>query len=259
MVRSEKDFRNGWIISIIVHAVLAVMLMSFTVRQYIAEPQFVEMSWGVVSSVEAPIPNLPAPEQATASSRQDEKESENSVSLPKRKYLDLPDETISLRAKKKNISAENPVSSIRGGKVAANDRRTNVVSNGFGSRENAVGKSNSMSSVSVAAPFGKGTDRGGSGTNIAFAIQWAGGGNRKLVEGDMPVYPPGVNIQAQIKIKVTVLPDGTVRSAQPAQKGDTRLENAALAKVKFWQFEPLQSAQSQIEQQCDITFNFKLK
>lgn len=259
MVSSEKDFRNGWIVSIIVHALLAVALTLMTVKQYIPQPQFVEMTWGTVTSVETPIAQIPAAEQATASSRQNEEASVNSVQLPKRKYLDLPDEVISLRAQKKNITAENPVSSTRGGKAAAQEQRTNIVSGGLGSRDNAVGKSTSTSNAQVAAPLGTGTENGGLGSNIAFAIQWAGGGNRKLLVGDMPVYPQGVNVQAQIKLKVFVLPDGSVRAAQPAQKGDTRLENAALGKVKFWQFEPLLSAQPQIEQICDVTFNFKLK
>jgi TonB family protein len=73
------------------------------------------------------------------------------------------------------------------------------------------------------------------------------------------VYPAGVNISAQIKLKVRVQPDGIVRSVAPAQKGDTRLENAAISKVKLWKFEPLLSSQAQMEQECSITFNFTLK
>jgi outer membrane biosynthesis protein TonB len=257
MVKTERDFRNGWIVSILFHAALAVLLMFLTVRQYIPEPQFVEMTWGSVASVDK-ISQLPATDQATASSKREEEVSNNSVALPKRKYLDLPDEVISLRARKKNITADNPVSSTRSGKATAKEQRSNVVSSGLGSKDNVVGKSTNAADAQVATPFGSGSD-GGLGSNVAYDIQWSGGGSRKLVNGDMPSYPPGVNVQAQIKLKVVVLPSGSVRAVQPAQKGNTRLENAAISKVKFWQFEPLLSAQPQVEQICSITFNFELK
>ncbi len=259
MIHSSHEYRNGWIASILFHALLAVLLMFTTLRQYVAEPQFVEMTWGVVTSLEAPIPNIPATEQATKQSKQTENVSDNTVVLPSRRFIDLPDEVISLRAKKKSVTSENPVASARSGKATAEERRSNVVSSGLGTKENVVGKSASTSNVQVATPFGAGTDAGGLGSNVAVAIQWAGGGNRKLLAGEVPAYPPGVNVSAQIKLKVIVLPDGTVKFAAPVQKGETRLENAAINKVKLWQFEPLLSTQPQAEQVCNITFNFTLK
>lgn len=259
MVRSEREFRNGWIISVLFHSAVGVMLLFLTVRQYIPEPHFVEMTWGMVSSVKAPIPDVPSKEQSTASSRQKEQVTNNSVELPSRKYLDLPDEVISLRARKKNITADNPVANPRAGKTTARERRTNIASSGAGTNDIIAGKSSSTTNAQVATPFGSSSDKGGVGNSPGLNIQWSGGGIRDLLVGDMPVYPPGVNVQAQIKLKVIVRPDGSVRSAQPAQKGDTRLENAAINKVKLWQFEPLVTSQQQVDQVCDITFNFKLQ
>lgn len=259
MTRTSREYNIGWLYSILLHLLLAVILMFITVRQYIPEPHFVEMSWGTLSSHLNPIPHIPSTEQAARKSNVTEGITDKSINLPFRKFLELPDEVISLRDKKKNIVAETPVSSARAGKRAADEQRSMVVSNGLGTRDNVIGKSSSQSNVTVAAPFGSGTESGGLGSNVSMAYQWAGGGNRKLVVGDVPSYPSGVNTSAQIKLKVIVLPDGTVRSATPAQKGDTRLENAAIAKVKLWQFEPLLSSQTQAEQICNVTFNFKLK
>jgi outer membrane biosynthesis protein TonB len=259
MVRSSHEYRNGWIASIIFHAIVAVMLMYIGVRQYIPEPNFVEMTWGVLTSTNVPIPEIPSTEEATRQSTETEGATESSMNLPNRKFLDLPDEVISVRDKKKNLAAENPVSSSRAGKLTAEEQRTSSVSSGFGTKENALGKSTSRSNVAVATPFGSAGESGGLGSNVAFSMQWAGGGNRKLLAGDVPTYPAGVNISAQIKLRVIVLPNGAVKSAAPAQKGETRLENAALAKVKLWKFEPLLAAQPQIEQICNITFNFTLK
>ena len=259
MTRSSREFNIGWIYSIILHALLAVLMMYIAVRQYIPEPNFVEMTWGTLTSRNNPIPDIPSTQQAARQSTVTEGTTDKSIKLPIRKFLELPDEVISLRDKKKNIVAETPITSTRAGKRVTDEQRSTVVSSGLGTRDNAVGKSSSQSNTQVATPFGSGTEAGGLGSNVSVVYQWAGGGNRKLLAGDVPTYPAGVNVSAQIKLRVVVLPDGTVKSAAPAQKGETRLENAAMAKVKLWQFEPLLSAQPKSEQICNITFNFKLK
>ena len=79
------------------------------------------------------------------------------------------------------------------------------------------------------------------------------------MSGKLPDYPAGVNLEAQIKIRAVVLPDGRVKSVQPIQKANTRLEEAALKEVRFWKFDPLSSTISQIDQTCTITFNFLLR
>ena len=112
----------------------------------------------------------------------------------------------------------------------------------------------------MAALAGSGTsDENFGGSGVGYAIQWGGGGKRKLLEGNAPKYPAGVNQRAQIKLKVVVLPNGIVKSAQPIQKANTKLENAALKEVRLWKFEALPTAQKQKEQTCQITFNFDLK
>lgn len=259
MEHTSREYQTGWTISIILHALLAVLMMFLTVRQYIPEPQFVEMTWGMLTSRNSPIPEIPSAERATRQSSVTQGSTNESMNLPSRKFLDLPDEVISLRDRKKAVTAENPIASSRAGKISANEQRSPIVSSGQSANENVAGKTTSRSNAQVTVPFGSGTDAGGLGENISMVVQWAGGGSRKLLVGDMPTYPSGVNISAQIKLKVTVLPDGSVKSAAPAQKGDTRLENAAIAKVKLWQFEPLLSAQPQVEQLCTVTFNFLLK
>ncbi|MFA6470096.1 MAG: energy transducer TonB [Bacteroidota bacterium] len=259
MTRSNREIQTGWIASILFHIAVAVMLYFSTYRQYIPEPQFVEMTWGDITSLNAPIPDIPTQQTAAKEEIQQADQSDNTVQLPSRNYLELPDEVISMKQNKKSISADAPTNAGRSGKITAEEHRISVASSGVGTRENVTGKSSSTSNIQAATPFGAGSDAGGLGNNVAYAVQWAGGGNRKLLNGDVPVYPAGVNISAQIKLKVRVQPDGIVRSVAPAQKGDTRLENAAISKVKLWKFEPLLSSQAQMEQECSITFNFTLK
>lgn len=91
-------------------------------------------------------------------------------------------------------------------------------------------------------PYGTGLgDKGyGKGKGLGFGdIEWGGGGNRIVLVKKVPSYPPGVNTAAQIKIRFTVLPDGTVSKMVPLQKADPRLEKAAMDALRQWRFNPL--------------------
>ncbi|KAB2922841.1 MAG: hypothetical protein F9K22_10645 [Bacteroidetes bacterium] len=256
---STRAYRSGWAASLLLHAAAAVILFFVTVRQYLPEPNFVEMTWGAVSATGQQLYSLPASEPATQQSTETAGATDESINLPQRRFIDIPDDVLSVRDRKRSLSADVPVSSGRPGKIAAEERRTSSVSTGFGTRENALGASASRSNNTVAAPFGAEGGGGGTGNSVGYSLQWTSGGNRALLSGDVPAYPPGVNVSAQIKLRVIVLPNGSVKAAAPAQKGETRLENAAIAKVKLWKFEPLLAAQPQLEQICTITFNFTLQ
>ena len=128
-----------------------------------------------------------------------------------------------------------------------------------GQDRSGVGSSAKPSAGTI--PYGLGSGSGGGGNGEGgdgFAVQWLQGNVRRKLAGDLPKYPPGTNVEAQVRIKTVVLPDGTVRSVQPAQKGDNVLENAAMREVKFWRFEPLPAGVPQVEQTCIVSFLFKL-
>ena len=99
----------------------------------------------------------------------------------------------------------------------------------------------------------------GEGGGIGFSMKWLQGGMRKKIFGDLPKYPEGVKVEAEIKLLAVVSPDGSIQALQPAQKGNTRLEEAAMKEVRYWKFEPLKSSQPQIPQRCEIVFLFTLK
>ena len=87
MVRSSREFQNAWIFSILFHTLLAVLLMYITVHQYVPEPNFVEMTWGTMTSTKVPIPKIPSTEQATRQSDVTEGTTDKSINLPVRKFL----------------------------------------------------------------------------------------------------------------------------------------------------------------------------
>lgn len=99
----------------------------------------------------------------------------------------------------------------------------------------------------------------GSGGGIGYSMKWLQGGTRRKLAGDLPKYPEGVKVEAEIRLFAVVMPNGSIEALHPAQKGDSRLEEAALKEVRYWRFEPLKPSQPQVDQMCEITFLFTLK
>lgn len=129
--------------------------------------------------------------------------------------------------------------------------------------EQGSNKGLGASSQNVGAADGSltGTGLGSKGTGKGLGeglgdIDWGGGGNRTLINKVVPKYPPGVNIGATIKIRFIVRQDGTVSSMIPLQKGDPRLEKAAMDALKQWRFNPLKENKEMVG---IIPFTFKLK
>jgi hypothetical protein len=94
---------------------------------------------------------------------------------------------------------------------------------------------------------------------VEYSIAWSGGALRRKVYGNLPSYPEGVNVKAQVKIQAVILPDGTVGKCIPLLTTDRRLVNAALSEVRTWKFAPLKKRYRQANQKCVVTFNFRLE
>lgn len=96
----------------------------------------------------------------------------------------------------------------------------------------------------------------GKGRGYGYSLQWGGGGNRIVLYKELPEYPPGVKTNAQIKLRFTVRPDGSVESIIPVQKADPALEQAAIAALRRWKFNPLDTGVTMVG---TITFTFTLE
>lgn len=99
----------------------------------------------------------------------------------------------------------------------------------------------------------------GEGGGIGYSMKWLRGGVRGKISGELPKYPAGVKVEAEIRLFAIVAPDGSVVALHPAQKADSRLEEAALKEVRYWRFERLKPSQPQVDQTCEIAFLFTLK
>lgn len=104
----------------------------------------------------------------------------------------------------------------------------------------------------------KGNSGIGTGTS-GFDIEWGGNGKRKIYSYSLPEYPEGVNKEIDIRLRFSILPDGTVGTIFPLTKADTKLENAAINSLRQWRFEPLPKQQKKTEQFAVIVFPYRLQ
>ncbi len=98
----------------------------------------------------------------------------------------------------------------------------------------------------------------GKGAGDGFGdINWGGGGNRLVVQKQLPKVPAGVNNNARIVLQFKVLPDGSVSNVIAKQKADPALEQAAIAALKKWRFNRLNDDAAVMVGTIPLTFIFK--
>lgn len=101
---------------------------------------------------------------------------------------------------------------------------------------------------------------GGEGpAGFGYEIDFGGKGTRKIYSYSLPKYPDGVSKEIDVKLRFTILPDGTVGTIFPIIKADPRLENAAINSLRQWRFEPLPSGARIQEQTAVIVFPYRLQ
>ncbi len=277
MARVTTESRQGWAASMMFHAALIGVLFFTHLRTQVAVPEFVEMSLGGGGGGGGGGAMGVSPRALEASVRgRAVQAEEDNVGLPQRHASAFPEDAINLPSSNRAVNPDALPNFASSKKAAADERNFSAVSASSGAKDVHVGTSGSGTGSGTGSGNGIGSGSGGgtgggsgggngmgtgagSGDGISYGIQWGGAGTRRLQSGGMPAYPPGVNTAAQIKLTLIVTPSGTVKSAQPLQKGDTRLENAAVKAVRSWKFDAIQSAQSSADQSCIVTFNFRLR
>lgn len=166
---------------------------------------------------------------------------------------ELNDAEIAAKTKLAKVSATTDITEssniIARNEISSSDKQT---SSDFGTSSRNIGSPDGEDWGT-----GLGTRGTGPGKGEGFGdIEWGGGGNRVVLVKKIPTFPPGVNTSAQIKIRFTVRPDGTVGSIVPLQKADPRLERAAIEALRQWRFNPIKE---DIEMVGIIPFTFRLR
>lgn len=144
--------------------------------------------------------------------------------------------------------------------LAKNTSEENNVTPAEKSKDKAVSntKENKNTTNSNVTTSGQGNLADGDGS-FGFDIDWGGKGTRKIYSYILPSYPEGVYKEIDIRLRFTILPDGTVGNILPLIKADTKLENLAINSLRQWRFEALSPLQKQVEQAAVIVFPYRLQ
>lgn len=252
----SREDKKGWTGSIVVHVLIALILFFVEATEIRTEPEFIEVSWGKLSNIPVnPAPSTP-PSLLSERIQQNQTVQHVPVDLPERTPgFDENDPPLPV-ARKTPIEEQERSSGVRS-KAPTPGKERSLASLGDGDqlrRESGIGESGTKAGPSLTG--GEGSDVGKS---VAYSMQWGDGGTRRLLAGTLPEYPEGVNVEAQIKLEAVVMPGGRVKTLRPVQKGNKKLEDAAMAEVRNWVFESLGSSVPQVDQNCFITFNFVLR
>jgi len=259
-----REQKVGWAGSLVFHALLLLLFFFMHVPEIVQKLEFIEVSWGATASpsTSAVVPTASSSpvKEATPSVKKPVtiRKAAQPVVPPERRSPDLSDEVLRVPKTDKIDAPESGTTSAPAEAKTVGDRETRTGQE-VGERERITPGSATGSGPGGTSPLGStgvgaDIDRG-----VSYSVQWLDGGTRRRISGDLPKYPEGVNVEAQIKILTVVMPDGTVREVSPAQKANTKLEDAAMKEVRLWRFEPLRSSQPQLEQNAVVTFLFKLK
>jgi TonB family protein len=81
---------------------------------------------------------------------------------------------------------------------------------------------------------------------------------RRILERPNPPASK-VKVEAEVELKLYVLPNGMVDRVIPTVKGDAELERIAIQYLRQWRFAPLPKDQSQVEQWGTIPIRFRLQ
>lgn len=224
-MNSEQSQKNSFFISIIIHLIIAILFYFVSFRPGESEEEYVTVGFGrgFAGGVGRIVNNLdPNPEKKK---ELETKKEEKDVKLPEAKNTD--NDNVSLAKDKKNEKK---------------DKKTNDEKN----LEDFVNQS------------GQGIEGAGAGS-LGFEIDFGGKGIRRIYSYTLPAYPEGVAKEIDVRIKFSIMPDGSIGRIIPLIKADARLESAAINSLRQWRFEPLPNNAKQIEQSVIITFPFRLQ
>jgi outer membrane biosynthesis protein TonB len=210
---------------------LILLLIKFTIEG--SSKEYVELSFGV-SGKEGSSGNIG--EQVTQVEELAKTETKNETQNKTKvvKQVELP--------KAKSTSEDNNIQPAEKDKKLTRQNKTET-------------KEETNSNVTST---GQGNKAQGEGS-FGYDIDWGGKGQRKIYNYILPAYPEGVSKEVDIRLRFSILPDGTVGTIFPLTKADTRLENAAINYLRQWRFEPLDTTQAQVEQTAIIVFPFRLQ
>jgi len=244
----------SWAISLAVHFLLLALFLIVNFRAAQEVPEYSEMDFVSVPTVARAATDRPPPVSPPASEAQPPAkadEAPENLALPKMRHLPEEEPRLTERRVEKIAPTEKPF----GGQVQSAERdETYPVAQTAGREEKPVPRPEKLT-VGESPHVGTGGDEARA---RPYSIEGAASA-RQVITEVLPEYPPGLNREAVIRIRFTVLPNGTVGEMVPLLKGDTTLEDITLRAFRRWRFNPLPPDAPQVSQSGVITFRYILK
>jgi TonB family protein len=243
-MRRDEEIR-GWVGTILFHVLLAFMLFLWQVNVSTGEPEYVEVSFRTANPPPVTLPERQVPSGGDAETALPPLSARRLMSLTERRIPSADDEALHIPSGHK-MTVDDAPAPIRSRVMEhLRDEKELFSSPGKGSPVGAA-----------AYPRVSGVAGVESGRGVSVMVTWSGGGARKRISGELPAYPGGVKITAQIMLEAVVMPDGTVRSLKAVRKGSSKVEESAIKAVRLWRFEPLRRSLPQRDQVCTVAVTF---
>ncbi len=263
---NESKFRfdqgAGWIVSVILHACLAFFFLYVTFDRTEETTDYAELTFSnFVASDTQDINRQMSSTPAAAPSRNNrETRPTRLVDVPTRRMTEREETVIPEYSKNKVQTEENARRvSDKVDPLSGVSRERNIKTNTelAGERKTAGAATMNIGEKTTTKIPSEGI--GGSvKSSKPYDISWEGGA-REIISDPVPSYPEGVYKEVVLKIKITVLPNGTIREMIPLQKGDATLEAVTMQALKRWRFNPLEKSAPQVNQIATVSFKFVLK
>ncbi|MBK8945664.1 MAG: energy transducer TonB [Ignavibacteriae bacterium] len=228
-----KNRKNPYLFSIAVHLILLMILYFIKINSEPAEEEFVTIGFGSIGNL------------SSAGVRAENPTEEKQIKEPE----------------KQQTVKEEIVKKVELPKVQNPDETNNVVVSADKKQNDKVTKPEEVEPIPTKEEeAGNGTEETGEGdASFGFEIDFGGKGKRKIYSYSLPPYPEGVSKEIDVKLKFTILSDGSVGRILPLIKADSKLELAAINSLRQWRFEPLPERAKNIEQTAVIIFPFRLR
>jgi protein TonB len=255
-MRDRLQRRNdvvGISVSLVVHACFLIALSIFAVAAADPEPiGFIEVDFGPIQEGR-PVRSAPQVEDVPESEVVQEElaeEEEPEASPPEEASpVELPDQNPDVEEDLVETSDSEVIS------PETDDLQTDEIADEPTEQTEAVAP---LGSGALAGAGSAATGDDGVSNNeqrsSPFQIE---GLNRTPVSAPLPAYSEKVN--ALIRIRITVDPNGRIVQQIPLIKGNAALEQSVMEALRRWRFSPLPSVAPQENQTGVVTFRFTLE
>jgi len=242
MGRLKKEDVTGMATSILLHALLIAMLAFMTTSPPEEQPiGFLEVEFGPFAEgrPQPQAPERPEPDTKPEPEPEPVQEEDPPADVPEDvKPVELPDAAT-------DVPSEDVLEEVVEEEPAEEAAAPRDVVRPLGS--------GSLTDDSADS----GSEKGNGSDDEAAAPFQIEGLNRSPVATPLPVYAEQVN--ADIRVRITVNPQGRIVQRIPLMKGNPALERAVMDALLTWQFNPLPANAPQENQTGVISFRFRLR